>query len=57
MRHMLYRPFDGIWFLFPYWTNLVILVLLEIINLVFFRIQIWLVLVLYLIKITFICLI
>ena len=34
--------------LFPYWTNLVILVLLEIINLVFFRIQIWLVLVLYL---------
>ena len=48
MRHMLYRPFDGIWFLFPYWTNLVILVLLEIINLVFFRIQIWLVLVLYL---------
>ena len=57
MRHMLYGPFDGIWFLFPYWTNLVILVLLEIINLVFFRIQIWLVLVLYLIKITFICLI
>ena len=35
-------------FLFPYWTNLVILVLLEIINLVFFRIQIWLVLVIYL---------
>ena len=48
MRHMLYRPFDGISFLFPYWTNLVILVLLEIINLVFFRIKIWLVLVLYL---------
>ena len=44
----LYRPFDGIWFLFPYWKILVILVLLEIINLVFFRIQIWLVLVLYL---------
>ena len=39
--------FRRIWFLFLYWTNLVILVLLEIINLVFFKIQIWLVLVLY----------
>ena len=48
MRHLLYHPFDGIWFLFLYLTNLVILVLLEIINLVFFIIQIWLVLVLYL---------
>ena len=37
MRHMLYRPFDGIWFLFLYWTNLAILVLLEILNLVFFQ--------------------
>ena len=45
---LLYRPLDGIWFLFLYWTNLVILILLEIINLVFFIIQIWLVLVLYL---------
>ena len=37
MRHMLYRPFDRIGFLFLYWTNLVTLVLLEIINLVFFQ--------------------
>ena len=40
MRLFMYRHLDEIWYLFLVWTNLVILVLLEIEKLVFFNIQI-----------------
>ena len=51
------RLLDRIWFLFLYWTSFVIVIHLGMKNLVFYKVQIWLQRVLYLVLTIFICLI